>query len=75
MGKLKIKFKKVLNKMYEKSLEDLLICNCFRCKEKLTEEDIKELLQEIEKEWEKPKAIEKLHFFHFLYGRFEKSSL
>ncbi len=50
MGKLKIKFKKVLNKMYEKSLEDLLICNCFRCKEKLTEEDIKELLQEIEKE-------------------------
>ncbi len=50
MGKLKINFKKVLNKMYEKSLEDLLICNCFRCKEKLTEEDIKELLQEIEKE-------------------------
>lgn len=48
MGKLKIHIKKLLNRMYEKSLEDLLICNCFRCKEKLTEEEIKELLKKIE---------------------------
>lgn len=47
MGKLKMQIKKVLNRMYEKSLEDLLICNCFRCKEKLTDEDIKELLKKI----------------------------
>lgn len=48
MGKLKMQIKKVLNRMYEKSLEDLLICNCFRCKEKLTDEEIKELLKKIE---------------------------
>lgn len=57
MGKLKMQIKKVLNRMYENSLEDLLICDCFRCKEKLTDEEIKELLKKIEDK--KTKGIRK----------------
>lgn len=51
MGKLKIKVKAFFDRLYEKSINDLLINECFGAKD-LTKEDVKELMQLIDEKIE-----------------------
>lgn len=54
MGKLKSKIKAFFDKMYKNSINDLLITEYFG-DEKLTEEDVKELMQLIDEKFDEKK--------------------
>lgn len=54
MEKLKTKIKAFFDKMYKKSINNLQINECFG-NEKLTEEDVKELMQLIDEKFDEKK--------------------